>query len=1155
MGFSINKKDTSKPEGFSELKINWSGLHNNADALAITEFATANPRILTVVLSQNSTSEERLFQALKFLAPTELREKITRFPSWETLPYDIFSPHQDIISDRLSALDRLISQAPGILIISIHTLMQRIATKEYLAGSTFSFHKGDRLIIEDQKMVLESAGYQNSEIVSERGQYATRGSILDIYPMGADLPIRLDLFDDEIDSLRSFDPTSQLTVKSLNSFTLLPAKEFPFDDEAIKKFRENWHNNFQGDVRRCSVYQDISSYISPSGIESYLPFFFDETGSVFDCLPTNAFFFTQEKIMELASNFENEIEERWESLNYDIERPILKPGQLYLTKDELKTELTRFKTIEIRIDDSKNAKIFESHPVPNFNIGTKTEFKNSSLNEFITNLDKPILFCSPTAGRREVLDAALMKIGIQNEIVETFDEYLTRDNHCICVSSITEGLWNEKALLITENELFGPQSSSQKEIKNKVIDPEQIIKNLNELSVGAPVVHLEHGVGRYLGLEIIEIEEIENEYLALAYSGGAKLYVPVASLHVISRYAGSDEEHAPLHKLGSSQWTKAKKKAAEKIIDVAAELLQAYAKREAQQSESLKIDKLEHQSFANEFNFELTQDQDLAISNVIQDLESPKAMDRLICGDVGFGKTEVAMRAAFVAAKCGRQVIMMVPTTLLAQQHYDTLKDRFAQWPFIIELVSRMRPAEELRKVGEACSEGRVDIVVGTHKILGKEFSFNKLGLIIIDEEHRFGVRQKEQLRAYRSQVDVLTLTATPIPRTLNMSLTGIRDLSIIATPPAKRLSIKTFVQERRTDQIKEAINRELMRGGQVFFVHNEVRTIERTAAEISALVPEARVAIGHGQMPKKLLEQVMQDFNQRHINVLVCTTIIENGIDVPNANTIIIDRADKFGLAQLHQLRGRVGRSSRQAYAYLITPDAEAITADAVKRLEAIQAAGDLGVGFTLATQDMEIRGAGELLGEEQSGQIESIGFSLYMQMLSKAVLDIEQGKIPDIENPVNETAKEINLHSSALIPEDYLPDVHTRLILYKRIANATTLGEIDSLQIEMIDRFGLLPDPLKRLFTISQLKLDCVTSGIITADLSDEGGKLIFSNSTAIDPLSIVELVQTESQTYQFEGTSTLLIAKALETFQKRVDFLTDLLNKLSNKETDVA
>ncbi|MFL2527320.1 MAG: transcription-repair coupling factor, partial [Candidatus Azotimanducaceae bacterium] len=828
---------------------------------------------------------------------------------------------------------------------------------------------------------------------------------------------------------------------------------------------------------------------------------------------------------------------------------------LYLDSQELESNIANFSVIKINEIDTNNASSQKSHPIPSLRSETKPELNETEVINFVSKVSQPILFSCSSEGRREMLDSKLLKLGIKTSIVSEFQDYLASNNHCITVSQITEGIWNDKIIVLTENELYGTKPTVSKSFANKVIDPEQIIQNLNELSIGAPVVHLEHGIGRYMGLELLEIEGVENEYLTLTYAGSAKLYVPVASLHLISRYAGADEEHAPLHRLGSSQWTKAKRKASEKIVDVAAELLQAYATREAKRSASLAVDAEDLARFNDEFSFELTQDQESAIEAVLNDLQSERAMDRLVCGDVGFGKTEVAMRAALVAVKSGKQVVILVPTTLLAQQHYDTLKDRFAQWPFIIELVSRLRHKSEIEAVALGCSSGKVDIVVGTHKLFGEDFKFKDLGLVVIDEEHRFGVRQKELIRAFRAQADVLTLTATPIPRTLNMSLGGIRDLSIIATPPAKRLSIKTFVQEKRSDLIKEAINRELMRGGQVFFVHNEVKTIELIAQTLSEQLTEARIGIGHGQMPKKQLEQVMGDFYQRKINVLICTTIIENGIDIPNANTIIIDRADKFGLAQLHQLRGRVGRSNRQAYAYLLTPEPDAITPDATKRLEAIEAAGELGIGFTLATQDMEIRGAGQLLGEEQSGQMESIGFSLYMQMLNKAVEDINQGKIPELDNPLNEVAKEINLHCSAIIPETYLPDVHHRLMFYKRLANAKTKNEIDALQVEMIDRFGLLPEALKRLFVISALKLLCESHGLQTVEIGQERGKLVFADTTTIEPLSIVKLVQEDSNTYQFEGSSTLITAHQLDSFEDRVQFLEELINKLSNSSSEAA
>ena len=1148
--------DQASTPVFQTTEISYlDGLHANAEAFEISELFAKNPKDLIVVITKDSTNEERIFNALSFITPVEDHNSVMRLSPWETLPYDLFSPHQDIISERLSTLNHLLSERPGVVILSAPTAMQKVAPVNYLLGSSFTFVKGGQLQLDRQKLILEGAGYLQTDIVSERGQYASRGSILDLFPMGSEFPIRLDLFDDEIETIRSFDPVSQLTIENLDQFAILPAKEFPFDEDAIKKFRENWHNNFQGDVRRCSVYQDVSNYMTPNGIEFFLPFFFDETASIFDYMKRSSRLIIQHGVEEAGSNFRSEVDLRWESLRHDIERPILPPEQLYLDIQELESEFSNFPVIKINEIDSSNTSPQKSHQLPSLRSKTKSDLNETEVVNFVSKASKPILFSCSSEGRREILDSKLLKLGIKTSIVSEFADYLAANTHCITVSPITEGIWNDKVIVLTENELYGTKPIPNKSFANKIIDPEQIIQNLNELSIGAPVVHLEHGIGRYMGLELLEIEGVENEYLTLAYAGSAKLYVPVASLHLISRYAGADEEQAPLHRLGSSQWAKAKRKAAEKIVDVAAELLQAYATREAKKSASLSIDAEDLERFSEEFSFELTQDQQLAIEAVLNDLQSDKAMDRLVCGDVGFGKTEVAMRAALVAVKAGKQVVILVPTTLLAQQHYDTLKDRFAQWPFIIELVSRLRSKSEVDEVALGCASGKVDIVVGTHKLFGEEFKFKDLGLVVIDEEHRFGVRQKELMRAFRAQADVLTLTATPIPRTLNMSLGGIRDLSIIATPPAKRLSIKTFVQEKRSDLIKEAINRELMRGGQVFFVHNEVKTIELIAQTLSEQVTEARIGVGHGQMPKKQLEQVMGDFYQRKLNVLVCTTIIENGIDIPNANTIIIDRADKFGLAQLHQLRGRVGRSSRQAYAYLLTPEPEALTADATKRLDAIEAAGELGIGFTLATQDMEIRGAGQLLGEEQSGQMESIGFSLYMQMLNKAVEDINQGKIPDLDNPLNEVAKEINLHCSAIIPDTYLPDVRHRLMFYKRLASAKTENELDALQIEMIDRFGVLPEALKRLFVISTLKLLCQSHGMQTVEIGQEKGKLVFADTTTINPLSIVKLVQEDSDTYQFEGTSTLITNHQLDSFEDRTRFLEELIIKLTNSSESVS
>lgn len=1135
-------------------RLSWSNLHGSADALAVTELADEFHG-LVVVVTHDSAAADRWHDAIDFFRPPQADGVNLQFPDWETLPYDAFSPHQDIISERLATLSSLATTDRGVLSVPVATLLQKIAPSNYLAGAYFDLRCGEAFDAQERRLALEAAGYQATATVAERGQYAIRGSLMDVFPMGAQTPIRIDLLDDEIDTLRTFDPETQRTLAQIDELRLLPAKEFPFDDAAVARFRDRWHNEFNVDVRRCSVYQDVSSYIAPNGIEYYLPFFFDELGSLFDYLPENVLFVVSDDALSAAGHFLAEVDARYESLRHDIERPIVAPGELYLSVDDLRRNLNTARQINIADTPAKHDHAFDTQSIPDVHANARLATPTTALLQFLGSVDLPVLFTAESTGRREVFDELLRKAGVTTNVIAGYAEYVGSSGHCITVAPLDEGMWLETAIVVTEADVLGTRQVDPGRDTQKVIDPEQIVRNLTELSMGAPVVHIEHGVGRYLGLQTLTIDGADNEFLTLAYADGAKLYVPVTSLNLISRYAGAGEEHAPLHRLGSDQWERAKRRAAEKVIDVAAELLDIYARREMRKSSSLVASDEDYGKFASQFPFEVTLDQQAAIEDTLRDMRSTRAMDRLICGDVGFGKTEVAMRAAFVAVQAGKQVAVLVPTTLLAQQHFDTLRDRFATWPVRVEVVSRMRAQSEITDIASACRSGAVDILIGTHRLLSDDFAFKQLGLVIIDEEHRFGVRQKERLRALRAEVDVLTMTATPIPRTLNMSLTGIRDLSIIATPPAKRLSIKTFVQERRNQQVREAVSRELLRGGQVFFLHNEVRTIELAADELAALVPEARIGIGHGQIPKRELEQVMSDFYHRRLNVLVCTTIIETGIDIPNANTIIIERADKFGLAQLHQLRGRVGRSHRQAYAYLLTPHPKAMTPDAVKRLEAIEAAGELGVGFTLATHDMEIRGAGELLGEDQSGQIESVGFSLYMQLLNRAVSAIRDGKVPNMDSPLEPVSQEVNLHAAALIPEDYLPDVHARLILYKRIANAANRGQLEELQVEIIDRFGLLPPPLQRLFDVTGLKIASEALGVIKIDLGEERGKLEFSNATKVDPIAIVNLVQRESNTYKLEGASILRVQRDLPGFDERLTFVYELLERLKPQETAAA
>ena len=1129
----------------------WNNLHGSADLLAIAEVAAREER-LVVVITRNSAGAQRWQTGLAFFGGQDIGPNLA-FPDWETLPYDAFSPHQDIISERLATLRTLPATHQGILTVPVTTLLQRIAPLNYLASTSFDLQIGQRFDIQTQRHALEATGYLAVDTVSERGEYAIRGAVMDIYPMGSELPIRIDLFDDEIETLRTFSPDSQRTIARIDELKLLPAKEFPFDDQAIALFRDKWHNTFNVDVRRCSIYQDVSSYIVPNGIEYYLPFFFTELGTLFDYLPDNVLLVTESGVEEAAAHHLEAIAARYESLSHDVERPILKPEQLFLSYDQFMSALGKHPRLLLNTD-FKHASQLNSTPLPD--LQSDARGAATAVADFATKIDKPILFVAETAGRREVFDEVLRKAGIQTAASEGFADFLHKPQHSICVGELSEGLLVEGCVVISETDVLGARHiGPQRDAGQRLVDPDLIVRNLTELHVGAPVVHLEHGIGRYLGLQTLTIDDDLHEFLTVGYAGNDKLYVPVTSLHLISRYSGSDEEHAPLHRLGSDQWEKAKRKASQKVIDVAAELLDIYARREMRTSYQFKLNESEYARFIGEFPFEVTTDQQRAIDDTLNDMTKLRAMDRLICGDVGFGKTEVAMRAAFVAVQAGKQVAVLVPTTLLAQQHHDTFQDRFATWAVSVKSISRLKTKAEIEHTDQAARAGKVDILIGTHKLLNDNLAFKDLGLIIIDEEHRFGVRQKEKLKKLRTEVDVLTLTATPIPRTLNMAISGIRDLSIIATPPARRLSIRTFVQEKQRHQVREAISRELLRGGQVFYLHNEVRSIETTAQEIADLIPEARLGIGHGQMPKRELEKVMSDFYHRRLNILICTTIIETGIDIPNANTIVIERADKFGLAQLHQLRGRVGRSHRQAYAYLLTPHPKVMTPDAVKRLDAIEAAGELGVGFTLATHDMEIRGAGELLGEDQSGQIESVGFSLYMDLLDRAVAAIRSGQVPNIDAPLEPTSQEVNLHATTLIPEDYLPDVHTRLILYKRISAATTEAALNELQVEIIDRFGLLPPSLKRLFQVMQLKLISQALGIIKIDLGELQGKFEFSNQTTVDPLKIVNLVQREANRFKLEGASTLEIVGELPEFEDRLQFALELVNLLQPESSAAA
>ncbi|RRV00221.1 transcription-repair coupling factor [Stutzerimonas xanthomarina] len=1131
-------------------KQHWGNLPGAALSVAIAE-AASNAKRFTLLLTADSQSAERLQEELAFFAP---QLAVLHFPDWETLPYDIFSPHQDIVSQRIAALYQLPELSHGVLVVPITTALHRLAPKRFLLGSSLVLDVGQKLDVEQMRLRLEAAGYRCVDTVYEHGEFAVRGALIDLFPMGSPLPYRIDLFDDEIETLRTFDPENQRSIDKVESIRLLPAREFPLKKEAVTGFRARFRERFDVDFRRCPIYQDLSTGITPAGIEYYLPLFYEETATLFDYLPEDSQVFSLPGIEQAAEQFWSDVRNRYEERRVDPERPLLPPAELFMPVEDCFARLKLWPRVVASQQDVEpgiGRERFTAQALPELAIEAKASEPLGKLRRFLDEYAGRVLFTAESAGRREVLLELLARLKLRPQEVEGWEEFLaSQERLAITIAPLDEGLQLDDVALVAESPLFGQRVMQRRRREKSRDGGENVIKNLTELREGSPVVHIDHGVGRYQGLVTLEIEGQAQEFLLLQYAEDAKLYVPVASLHLIARYTGSDDALAPLHRLGSETWQKAKRKAAEQVRDVAAELLDIYARRAAREGYAFKDPQVDYETFAAGFPFEETPDQQAAIDAVREDLLSAKPMDRLVCGDVGFGKTEVAMRAAFIAVHGGRQVGVLVPTTLLAQQHYNSFRDRFADWPVRVEVMSRFKSAKEVQSAIAELAEGKIDILIGTHKLLQDDVKFSNLGLVIIDEEHRFGVRQKEQLKALRSEVDILTLTATPIPRTLNMSIAGMRDLSIIATPPARRLSVRTFVMEQQNTVIKEALLRELLRGGQVYYLHNDVKTIGKCAADLQALVPEARVAIGHGQMRERDLEQVMSDFYHKRFNVLVASTIIETGIDVPSANTIIIERADKFGLAQLHQLRGRVGRSHHQAYAYLLTPTRKAMTDDAQKRLEAIANAQDLGAGFVLATHDLEIRGAGELLGEGQSGQIQAVGFTLYMEMLERAVKAIRKGEQPNLEQPLG-GGPEINLRLAALIPEDYLPDVHARLILYKRIANAADEDGLKELQVEMIDRFGLLPEPTKNLVRLTLLKLQAEKLGITKIDAGPQGGRIEFSADTSVDPMVLIKLIQSQPNRYKFEGATLFKFQVPMERPEERFNTLEALLERLAPNE----
>ena len=1123
-------------------------LSGAAESEAIGELAKTTPLIL--VITDTTAAAHNLASELPFFLSEE--REILLVPDWETLPYDNFSPHEDIVSDRLKALSRLPTLVSGVVIVSITTLMHRLAPRHFIDAGVLSLSTGDTLDAEQFVRNLTRNGYRSVDTVYEHGEFAIRGSLLDVFPMGSDEPLRIDLFDGEIESLRSFDPETQRTAQRLARIDLLPAREFPLHTDAIERFKIDWYRSFDGDPERCSVFNEVSQGRAPQGAEYYLPLFFDECHSMFDYLPDNTPVVMVGNNFSSANRFWDEVNRRFEEYGVDPRRPLVNPRRGFIPVEELYAAIGNHCVLEFR--DSNDVPLhfaLETYTPEPF--ASEDEFRNVSgigkLSLLLKAHESPVLLSVESAGRREIILESLAKEGLQAQAVESWEKFQSSGVALgITVTDITRPLFTSptEPVLVSEDQLFGQRVAQKRRRKiAEETDAQAIIRDLTELRTGLPVVHLEHGVGRYMGLEKLTIEGHDAEFLLLEYANKDKLYVPVGSLHLISRYAGGDQDTAPLHRLGTEQWTKARKRASERASDVAAQLLEVYAKREARTGFAHNLDEQSWQLFCSSFTFEETPDQTSAIEAVRKDMCAEKVMDRLVCGDVGFGKTEVAMRTAFIAAQNQKQVAVLVPTTLLAQQHYNNFNDRFVDWPITIEVVSRFKTAKDIAAVSRRLQAGEIDILVGTHKLLQTDFGFKDLGLLIIDEEHRFGVKQKEAIKALRAEVDILTMTATPIPRTLNMALGGLRDLSIIATPPAKRLSIKTFIREHNIGLVKEAILRETLRGGQVYYLHNEVKTIEETARKLSELVPDLSFGVAHGQLREQELEGVMTDFYHQRHSVLVCSTIIETGIDVPNANTIIINRADKFGLAQLHQLRGRVGRSHHQAYAYLLTPPRSALTSDAEKRLEAIESAGALGAGFMLASHDLEIRGAGELLGDEQSGQIEQVGFSLYLEMLNRAVESLRKGEIPDVDAPL-ETGTEIKMHLPALIPDDYLPNISTRLVLYKRIAQAQDLEALNDIQVEMIDRFGLLPEATKQLFIQAEIRLRAQALGISEVDVGDAGGSVKFESTTPVPVNSLLALLQSNPKEFKLAGSDTLRFIRELESGEARRHYIEKLMTE---------
>lgn len=1123
----------------------WSHLAGCSAALALAA-AAGQHEALTVAVVADEHRAYRLEEELRFFAPEDLG--IHHFPDWETLPYDVFSPHADIVSQRLALLLGLPAMGRGILIVAADTLLQPLPPASFVDGRAMAFETGQRLDFHALRERLEAAGYAAVSEVRTHGEFAIRGAVMDLYPTGSEQPYRLDLFDDEIETIRAFDPETQRSTDKIGSIRLLPAREFPLDEDAIKAFRQRYRQRFDGDPGASAIYRDVSRGIPPGGIESYLPLFFDDTAALTDYLPAGAAVIELGDVANALDNAWQAIESRYEQRSVNPERPILPPAEAFVNPATLKVAFDSRSAARIA-DDQSGDVAFEAEPTPKL-AGADVAATGRALQAFFEEFDGRVLITGDSAGRREAMRDWLTQLGMAPARVEGWQAFLGQNKRIAVTAAPLEAgclLAADGLAIIAENQLTGARPPAKKRRRREVRDPETAIRELTDLAPGAPVVHQDNGVGRYQGLIKLSAGGVENEFVTIEYAGGDLLYVPVASLHLVHRFTGGDADTAPLHRLGNDRWSKARKKAAEKARDTAADLLEIQAKRESRQGVAMQPDEDDYARFSADFPFEETPDQQRAIDEVMADLARATPMDRVVCGDVGFGKTEVALRSAFVAVSSGYQVAVLVPTTLLAQQHYQSFSDRFADWPVRIGALSRMRTSKQRDTMIDEMAEGKIDIVIGTHRLLAKDIRFKKLGLLIVDEEHRFGVRHKERIKSLRAQVDLLTMTATPIPRTLNMSLSGLRDLSIIATPPESRLAIETFVSRYDGVLIQEAARREMRRGGQIYYLHNKVKDIERKAADLAELLPEARIRIAHGQMHERELEEVMLDFYHRRFDILLCTTIVESGIDVPSANTIIIDRADTFGLAQLHQLRGRVGRSHHRAYAYLLTPEESSMTADAQKRLDALASLHDLGAGFALATHDLEIRGAGELLGEGQSGQIQEIGFDLYRQMLDRAVAAYKRGEVPEADADELMGATEVELGVTALLPEDYIPDVHMRLVLYKRISAAKDADALRQLKVELIDRFGLLPEPTENLFAATALKLQAAPLSLAKIEAGPDVGRLHFGKSSKVDPGMLITLVQADPKAYRLEGDSKLVFFRDMPDVATRVTRIAELMEKL--------